>query len=55
MQQHFPLAESKLGHLHHHPHTLSYEEYLDSQISGTDMYYLENIELARQLVELGCV
>jgi hypothetical protein len=30
-----------------------YEDYLDSQINGTDMYYLENIELARQLVELG--
>jgi len=30
-----------------------YEEYLDSQITGTDMYYLEDIELARHLVELG--
>jgi hypothetical protein len=30
-----------------------YEEYLDSQISGTDMYYLEDVELARHLVELG--
>jgi hypothetical protein len=33
--------------------TIRYEDYLDSQITGTDMYYLENIELARQLVELG--
>ncbi|KAI8471755.1 MAG: hypothetical protein J3K34DRAFT_367710 [Monoraphidium minutum] len=31
----------------------TYEDYLDSQITGTDMYYLENIELARHLVELG--
>lgn len=30
-----------------------YEDYLDSQITGTDMYYLEDLELARQLVELG--
>lgn len=30
-----------------------YEEYLDSQITGTDMYYLEDVELARHLVELG--
>jgi hypothetical protein len=32
-----------------------YEDYLDSQITGTDIFYLEDIELARQLVELGCV
>ncbi|WIA30136.1 hypothetical protein OEZ86_000229 [Tetradesmus obliquus] len=31
----------------------TYEEYLDSQITGTDMYYLEDVELARHLVELG--
>lgn len=31
----------------------SYEEYLDAQVSETDMYYLEDEELARQLVELG--
>ena len=31
----------------------TYEEYLDSQISDTDMWYLENEDLARQLVELG--
>lgn len=31
----------------------TYEDYLDSQITGTDMYYLEDVELARQLVELG--
>ena len=30
-----------------------YEEYLDSQISATDMFYLEDVELARHLVELG--
>ncbi len=30
-----------------------YEDYLDNQITGTDMFYLENVELARQLVELG--
>ena len=31
----------------------TYEEYLDSQITDTDMYYLESEDLARQLVELG--
>jgi hypothetical protein len=31
----------------------TYEDYLDSQISWTDMYYLEDEDLARQLVELG--
>ncbi|KAI8818984.1 uncharacterized protein EV422DRAFT_551132 [Fimicolochytrium jonesii] len=31
----------------------TYEEYLDSQISSTDLYFLEDKELARQLVELG--
>ena len=31
----------------------SYEEYLNSHISETDIYYLEDEELARQLVELG--
>lgn len=31
----------------------TYEEYLDSQITETDLFYLENIDLARQLVELG--
>ena len=31
----------------------TYEDYLDSQISSVDMYYLEDEELARQLVELG--
>lgn len=30
-----------------------YEDYLDSQVTSTDMYYLEDVELARQLVELG--
>jgi hypothetical protein len=32
-----------------------YEDYLDKQITSTDVYYLEDIELARQLVELGYV
>ena len=31
----------------------TYEDYLDSQVSETYMYYLEDEELARQLVELG--
>lgn len=31
----------------------TYEDYLDSQITATDVYYLEDIELTRQLVELG--
>mmetsp|Transcript_16284 Transcript_16284/g.51173 ORF Transcript_16284/g.51173 Transcript_16284/m.51173 type:complete len:224 (-) Transcript_16284:186-857(-) len=31
----------------------TYEDYLDQQITATDLYYLEDIELARQLVELG--
>mmetsp|Transcript_4681 Transcript_4681/g.7260 ORF Transcript_4681/g.7260 Transcript_4681/m.7260 type:complete len:233 (+) Transcript_4681:162-860(+) len=31
----------------------TYEDYLDSQITGTDLFYLEDEDLARQLVELG--
>ncbi|KDO20839.1 hypothetical protein SPRG_14070 [Saprolegnia parasitica CBS 223.65] len=31
----------------------TYEDYLDSQISETDLFYLEDEELARQLIELG--
>jgi len=31
----------------------SYEDYLESQISDTDMYYLQDEDMARQLVELG--
>jgi hypothetical protein len=31
----------------------TYEEYLDSHITAEDLYYLEDKELARQLVELG--
>lgn len=31
----------------------TYEDFLDSQISAVDLYYLEDEELARQLVELG--
>ncbi|KAJ1634981.1 hypothetical protein T492DRAFT_969381 [Pavlovales sp. CCMP2436] len=31
----------------------TYEDYLDSQISATDLYYLEDEDLARHLVELG--
>ena len=33
----------------------TYEDYLDSQISAVDMFYLEDEDLARDLVELGCV
>jgi hypothetical protein len=33
----------------------TYEQYLDSQISQLDLYYLEDQDLARQLVELGDV
>ncbi|KAL0208006.1 hypothetical protein P9112_010593 [Eukaryota sp. TZLM1-RC] len=32
---------------------ITYEEYLDSQISEQDLFYLESQELARNLVELG--
>lgn len=35
------------------PAPCRYEDYLDNQITATDMFYLENVELARQLVELG--
>jgi len=35
------------------PPSRSYEAYLDSQITRTDIFYLEDVELARQLVELG--
>jgi len=31
----------------------SYEDYLDAQVKEKDLYYLEDEELARQLVELG--
>lgn len=31
----------------------TFESYLDSQITDIDMFYLEDKELARQLVELG--
>jgi hypothetical protein len=31
----------------------SYDDYLDSQITAEDLYYLEDEELARHLVELG--
>ncbi|XP_072352341.1 cilia- and flagella-associated protein 299 [Scyliorhinus torazame] len=31
----------------------TYESFLDSQITSLDLYYLEDEELARQLVELG--
>ena len=34
--------------------TRRYEQYLDSQITARDMYYLEDVELVRHLVELGC-
>ena len=31
----------------------TYEDYLDSQLTSTDLFYLEEEEIARQLVELG--
>ncbi|XP_027710306.1 cilia- and flagella-associated protein 299-like, partial [Vombatus ursinus] len=31
----------------------TYEDFLDSQITTLDLYYLEDEDLARQLVELG--
>lgn len=31
----------------------TYEDYLDSLISSQDRYYLEEDELARQLIEIG--
>ncbi len=31
----------------------TYEQYLDSQITQMDLFYLEDQDLARQLVELG--
>jgi len=31
----------------------TYEDYLDSQLTSNDMHYLEDEEMARQLVELG--
>ncbi|EFJ28131.1 hypothetical protein SELMODRAFT_411413 [Selaginella moellendorffii] len=37
----------------HELHSWCYEEYLDSQISATDLFYLEDIDLARKLIELG--
>ena len=43
-----PLLTVSLPITHH-----SYEDYLDSQISEVDLYYLDDVELARQLVELG--
>merc|ERR1712093_463986 len=32
----------------------TYEDYLDAQITPQDRFYLEEDELARQLVEIGC-
>lgn len=32
-----------------------YEDYLDSQITAKDICYLEDVEIVRTLVELGCV
>ncbi len=31
----------------------TYDDFLDAQIAPIDLYYLEDEELARQLVELG--
>eukprot|EP00070_Physeter_catodon_P036472 XP_028343366.1 cilia- and flagella-associated protein 299-like [Physeter catodon] len=33
----------------------TYEDYLDSHITDTDRFYLEEEHLARQLVEIGCL
>ncbi|CAB3382643.1 Hypothetical predicted protein [Cloeon dipterum] len=33
----------------------TYEDYLDSLITKMDVYYLEDIAVARQLVELGVI
>ena len=30
-----------------------YEDYLDKQMSDEDLFYLEDTELARQLIEVG--
>jgi hypothetical protein len=32
-----------------------YEDYLDNHVNQTDLYYLEDMALARQLVEFGYV
>lgn len=32
----------------------NYEEYLDDQRTDTDLFYLEDTELVRQLYEVGC-
>ena len=32
----------------------SYEEYLDSQRTDEDLFYLEDTDLVRQLYEVGC-
>jgi hypothetical protein len=32
---------------------LTYEDYLDTQVTAQDLFYLENQDLARQIVELG--
>jgi len=34
-------------------HFSTYEEFLDSQVTDTDLKYLEDVSVARQLVELG--
>lgn len=31
----------------------NYEQYLDSQMTDQDLFYLEDQELARQLIEVG--
>jgi hypothetical protein len=31
----------------------SYEDYLDDQLEDEDLFYLEDKELARQLIEVG--
>ncbi|KAI1900355.1 hypothetical protein AGOR_G00049110 [Albula goreensis] len=37
------------------PEFQSYEDYLSSKLTASDLYYLEDEEMARQLVELGCI
>jgi len=35
------------------PPCCRYQDFLDQQVTPTDLYYLEDADLARQLVELG--
>lgn len=54
MSEHIPITDEAGGSINEClDRFTSYEDYLDSQISDTDMFYLEDEDLARQLVELG--